>query len=117
MRGSQYQLIQEFDFSGNLVQKCSISKDKRVIAIKYGIDYYFYQNEEISCSVSNCYSCKNLTHCYICEENYYDLEDGSCGTCLHDGCLSCSSLIYCDICDENNSYFKNSSNECERCSI
>ena len=73
----------------------------------------------VSCPISDCSSCFNLTSCAVCDTGYaVDTATGSCQTCNLTNCISCSNLTTCSQCNETAQYFYNQTDgQCYPCSI
>ncbi|ELP85473.1 protein serine/threonine kinase, putative [Entamoeba invadens IP1] len=77
---------------------------------------YFVKDNKCSKCSDNCVDCYNLDECLLCKDNYFLLENGTCGE-ISEVTNNCKKLIQtrsiCAICHTN--YFRDADGKCESC--
>ncbi|ELP90193.1 protein serine/threonine kinase, putative [Entamoeba invadens IP1] len=77
--------------------------------------YFVLDNKCFKCS-DNCVDCYNFDECLLCKDNYFLLENGTCGE-ISEVTNNCKKLIQtrsiCALCHIN--YFRDADGKCESC--
>ena len=79
--GQSYSKTQEFSQSstGSRVS-VTMSRDSGMLLVKTGKSIFVYQAQVFNCNISYCLSCRNTTHCSLCDERSSHFLN-SAGTC------------------------------------